>query len=414
LAQSPNLKQDILCRPPLPVAVLDEAERIACLRLIRTDTVGPATFRRLVNQLGGARQALDALPDLFKRGKRAKPVQIYSVEHAEAELEQCRKLGIKALFSIEPGYPAALAAIDYPPPLLYTKGDVAFLNRTAVAIIGARRCSAAGAALTRQIASDLGRHGIVVVSGLARGIDGAAHEAALATGTVAVMAGGLDQVYPPEHEKLFKRIERVGCLVSEQPPGFSPRGQDFPRRNRIISGLSHAVVVIEAAQRSGSLTTARMAGEQGRDVFAVPGHPLDPRAEGTNGLIKQGALMVTCARDILSALAPLFRDEDMSRWQIPDAMPPEFGDDAKGAHWGAHWEAHVEVCDRTIEHNEDNENRIKAAVRAVLGPAPISIDEVCRATGLAAAIVQRVVMELELSGEVESHGHHMISLCTKP
>jgi len=308
---------------------------------------------------------------------------------AEAELERYRQLDISAVFSIEPGYPAALAAIEYPPPLLYIKGDTEFFNKTAVAIVGARQCSAAGVALTRQIASELGRQGIVIVSGLAGGIDGAAHEATLATGTVAVMAGGLDQVYPPEHKKLFARIEKVGCLVSEQPPGFVPRGQDFPRRNRIISGLSHGVVVIEAAQRSGSLTTARMAGDQGRDVFAVPGHPLDPRAAGTNGLIKQGAQMVTSARDILAALSPLFRGDYISRWQTPDIASP------------LQSEARVEVI---------SGDDLEARILAVLGAAPISIDEVCRAADLPAATVQRVLMELELSGRIECQGNHMIAL----
>ena len=304
-----NIKQDLFCRPPLPVARLNDAERVACLRLIRTETVGPATFQKLINQLGGASQALEALPDIIKRSRRKTPVCIYSAASAEAELERCEQLGIAVAFSIEPGYPAALAAIDHPPPLLYTKGNAEFLNQTAVAIVGSRQCSAAGAALTRQIASELGRRGIVVVSGLARGIDGVAHEAALATGTVAVLAGGLDQVYPPEHKELFERIAKVGCLISEQPPGFTPRSQAFPRRNRIISGLSHGILVVEAAVRSGSLTTAKMAADQGREVFAVPGHPLDPRAAGTNGLIKEGEHVVMCAHDLLGSLSPLFRDD---------------------------------------------------------------------------------------------------------
>lgn len=398
MAQSRNTKQDLFCRPPLPVAHLSDAERVACLRLIRTEGVGPATFQKLINQMGGATQALDALPDLLHRKQREKSVQIYSTARAEAELEDCAQRGIAVTFSIEPGYPAALASVDHPPPLIYSKGNTAFLNQTAVAIVGARRCSAAGAAIARQIAAELGRQGIIIVSGLARGIDGASHEAALATGTVAVLAGGVDQIYPPEHEKLYNHIARLGCLVSEQPPGLVPRGQAFPRRNRIISGLSHGVVVVEAALRSGSLTTARMAADQGREVFAVPGHPLDPRAEGTNGLIKQGAQMVTSAQDVLNALSPLFRDEMLRHWQNWDM-------DEQRAPRAAGIAAKVDI---KLPDKDD----LQAAILSVLGAAPISIDELCRATGLRAAAVQLALTELELAGFVEYHGYHLVSLRT--
>ena len=251
---------------PLPVAELGDAERLACLRLIRTENVGPVAFRELINLCGGAEQALAALPDLSRRGGRRQPVKIHPRGEAEAELAAARALGVRALFTIEPGYPAALVHAGVPPPLIYVKGRVELLAQAMVAIVGSRNASAAGREMARQLAIGLSAGGLVVVSGLARGIDGAAHEAALAAkgGTVAVMAGGIDHIYPPEHASLHARIGAEGCIVSEQAPGFRARGNDFPRRNRIISGLSMGVVIVEAATRSGSLITARMAAEQGR------------------------------------------------------------------------------------------------------------------------------------------------------
>jgi DNA processing protein len=258
---------------PLPQAPLDSAQRLACLRLIRSDNVGPVTFRALINHFGGAEAALDALPDLSRRGGRAN-IRICPRDQAEAELEAAEAIGAQPLFTIEPGYPPALAAIEAPPPLLYIKGNAGHLVRPMVAIVGARNGSAAGQKLARHFAARLGAAGFVIASGLARGIDGAAHGAALETGTVAVLAGGPDNIYPPEHADLQRAIAEKGCLVSENPPGFMPRAQDFPRRNRIISGIALGVLIVEAARRSGTLITARMALEQGREVFAVPGHPL--------------------------------------------------------------------------------------------------------------------------------------------
>ena len=260
---------------PLPQATLDHEQRLACLRLIRSEQVGPVTFRELINHCGGAKEALAALPDLSRRGGRQQPIRVCPRDKAEAELDAARAAGARPLFTIEPGYPPALAALDSPPPLLYAKGNTAHLARPMFAIVGARNGSAAGQKIARQFASGIGRAGFVIASGLARGIDAAAHEAALDSGTVAVVAGGVDVVYPPENARLQGEIGERGCVVSENPPGFVPRGKDFPRRNRIISGLSLGVLVVEAARRSGTLITARMAGEQGRDVFAVPGHPLD-------------------------------------------------------------------------------------------------------------------------------------------
>ncbi len=296
---------------PLPQAPLDAAQRLACLRLIRSDNVGPVTFRELINHFGGAEPALAALPELSRRGGR-QSIRICPEAQARSELEAADRIGARPLFTIEPGYPPALAALEAPPPLLYVKGDIGLLARPMVAIVGARNASGAGQKLARMFASALGRAGYVIASGLARGIDAAAHEAALESGTVAVLAGGLDNIYPPEHAELQRQIGTRGCLVSENPPGFVPRAQDFPRRNRIISGVALGVLIVEAARRSGTLITARAAADQGRVVFAVPGHPLDPRAEGTNRLLKDGATIATEPEDVIEALAPMLAQPSSS------------------------------------------------------------------------------------------------------
>ena len=376
---------------PLPQAPLDDAQRLACLRLIRSDNVGPATFRELINHYGGAEEALAALPELSRKGGRRQALRICPRDIAEAELEAAGSLGARPLFTIEPGYPPALAAVDLPPPLLYAKGNVGHLSRPMVAIVGARNGSAAGQKLTRMFASQLGTAGFVIASGLARGIDAAAHEAALATGTVAVLAGGIDNVYPPENAALQRQIGERGCLITENPPGFVPRAQDFPRRNRIISGISMGVLIVEAARRSGTLITARMAGEQGREVFAVPGHPLDPRAEGTNGLLKNGATLVTEPDDIVSALAPMLR-EGFAPFhavsQAPVAAPKP-----------------LLAATEAPPRDADREKLL-----AALGPAPIDVDELGRATGLSPRAIQIALLELSLAGRVERHGHQLVSL----
>jgi DNA processing protein len=373
---------------------LDAAQRLACLRLIRSDNVGPVTFRELVNHFGGAEQALDALPELSRKGGGRQALRICSRDAAEAELEAAERIGARPLFTIEPGYPPALAAVEVPPPLLYVKGDVTRLVRPMVAIVGARNGSAAGQKLARMFATHIGASGFVVVSGLARGIDAAAHQAALATGTVAVLAGGIDNVYPPENAALQHAIGERGCLVTENPPGFVPRAQDFPRRNRIISGLSLGVLIVEAARRSGTLITARMAGEQGREVLAVPGHPLDPRAEGTNTLIKSGATMVTEPEDVVAALSPMLREAAALPFEAPPhriPAPPQgapldsrAGRQAPGA-----------ARDRVLE---------------ALGPAPVDIDELSRATSLSPQAVQIALLELALAGRLERHGRNLVSL----
>lgn len=366
---------------PLPVAVLDWPERLACLRLIRSRNVGPVTFRELINQFGGAQRALDMLPELTRRAG-GPAHRICPRADAERELEAAEKVGAKPVFTIEPGYPPALAATGVPPPLLYVKGRAELLGQPALAIVGSRQASAAGHKLARQFAAEIGRAGFVIASGLARGIDGAAHEAALLTGTVAVVAGGIDIIYPPEHADLTRRIAERGCIISEMPPGFVPRAKEFPRRNRIIAGISLGVLVIEAARRSGTLVTARLAVEQGRDVFAIPGHPLDPRAEGTNQLLKSGAIFVTEPADVIAALRPMagladtFTPEPLAR--MPDISAPDSSD--------------------------------RQRVLAALGPHPADIDEIGRASGLSARAVRLVLIELDLAGRIERHGQQLVSL----
>jgi DNA processing protein len=378
---------DLFTPAPLPQAPLDDAQRLACLRLLRSEQVGPVTFRELINHFGGAEPALAALPELARRGGRRRPIRLCPREPAEAELEAAARAGAMPLFTIEPGYPPMLARVDFPPPLLYAKGRLELLARASVAIVGSRNASAAGQTLARQLSAGLGAHGLVVVSGLARGIDAAAHEAALATGTIAILAGGIDFVYPPEHAALQHRIAAEGCLVSEQPPGFAPRGQDFPRRNRIISGIALGVVIVEAARRSGSLITARLAGEQGREVMAVPGHPLDPRAEGTNGLLKDGATLVTEPGDVVSALAPLLQGGHA---------------DGAGASQAAGPPA-AAALDVSLDEG------LRAQVWEALGPAPVDIDALARATGLDARRVGIALLELALADRIERHGAHLVS-----
>lgn len=385
---------------PLPQAELGDEQRLACLRLIRSENVGPVTFRELINRFGGAAKALDALPDLARRGGRSRPIRIYPRDAAEAELAAAARIGCRPVFTIEPGYPQLLAGVDVPPPVLYIKGRGELLGQTAVAIVGSRNSSAAGTRLTQGFAERLGHEGIVVVSGLARGIDAAAHRAALATGTVAVLAGGLDFIYPPEHRVLHELIAEQGCLVSEQPPGFQPRAQDFPRRNRIISGISLAVLIVEAARRSGTLITARTAAEQGREVMAVPGHPLDPRAEGTNALIRErGATMITTADEMMETLQPMrgaaiasLREPTPRALSDRPAPSSNVSDVAAGT------------------HDDPAPGDAARVVRDVLGPAPSYIDDIVRATGLPVQSVRAALLELSLSGEIEQHGRQLVSL----
>lgn len=389
-----------LAPAPLPQAPLDDAQRLACLRLIRSENIGPVTYRELINRFGGATQALDALPELSRRGGRGKPLRICTIEAAEAELEAARAVDAIPLFTIEPDYPPLLAHLEMPPPMVYAKGRRELLTRPSVAIVGSRDASAAGRTFARNLASDLGRAGLVIVSGLARGIDAEAHAAALPTGTVAVLAGGVDMIYPPENADLYRLIAASGCVVSEMPPGFAARGQDFPRRNRIVSGISNAVIVIEAAKRSGTLITARTAAEQGREVFAVPGHPLDPRAEGTNDLLKSGAALITSATDVLDALGP----ELQPRFSFREpASLGDYGDFPQPPM------AATEGISLPTAPPAPDPDGARQQVYDILGPTPVSIDEVVRATSLPVRSVQAALLELALAGRVERHGFNLVS-----
>lgn len=373
---------------PRSATKLNDRQRLNWLRLIRSENVGPATFRALVNQFGGAEAALDALPLLSRRGGRAQVIRVFSEAEAEAELEAAERSGARLVAVGEEGYPPALAHVDAPPPLLYARGRLDLAEGPIVAMVGARNGSAIGQKLTRQLATELGLEGFIIASGLARGIDTAAHVAALERGTIAVLAGGIDVVYPPENADLQQTIAEQGLLLTERSPGFAPRGKDFPRRNRLISGISLGVVVVEAAERSGSLITARFAGEQGREVFAVPGSPLDPRSAGTNNLLKQGACLVTGARDIVETLAPI-----LGRPFKP--FGPELASPDEGT-----------APEPLPEIGQSERVRIISA----LGPSPVDIDELIRTTGVSVRKVHIVLLELDLAGRLQRHGQQLVSL----
>ncbi|MER9407555.1 DNA-processing protein DprA [Mesorhizobium caraganae] len=364
---------------------LSDRQRLSWLRLIRAQNVGPASFRELINRFGSAETALEMLPELMISGGARKIVRIPSVEEAEAELEAAGENGARFVGIGEADYPPMLKNMDNPPPLIAMKGEAAVFRLPAVAIVGARNASLAGIKMARMLAADLGRDGYAVVSGLARGIDTAAHQGSLSTGTIGVLAGGLDVPYPPENAGLCDDIaERGGAVISEMPFGWQPRAQDFPRRNRLVAGAALGLVVIEAAQRSGSLISARLAGEMGRLVFAVPGSPLDPRCAGSNSLLKDGATLVTEASDVSGAIAPL-----------AGTRPPMAASSEKGPDFSA-----------TPPPGEDE----RSGVLEVLGPTPVAVDEIIRHTGLNAAQVSMVLLELDLAGRIERHAGGNVSL----
>jgi len=364
---------------------LTDKQRRDWLRLIRADNVGPRTFRSLINHFGGAAEALDALPDLARRGGATRPVRIPTPSAIDRELRAADALGIVWIALGEPDYPQYLQMIDDAPPLIAVRGDTSLFERPLVAIVGSRNASAVGVRFAERLAHDLSRAGFGIVSGLARGIDAGAHRASLDTGTVAVLAGGHDRIYPPEHRDLVEAILPRGVAISEMPLGWEPRARDFPRRNRLISGLSMGIVIVEAARRSGSLITARLAGEQGRDVFAVPGSPLDPRAEGTNGLLKQGAILVTEAADVTAALQPI-----LGRSDEPAAREPDDATEAPLAQ----------------EPSSDQRSRIIA----LLGPVPTALDDLIRLSEAPPSVLRTVLLELELAGRLERHGGGRVSL----
>jgi DNA processing protein len=360
---------------------LTDAQRLAWLRLYRTENVGPITFRALLNQFGGAVAALEALPELAARGG-ARRIRLYPKHEAEAEMAALARRGGRFLAMGEPDFPPALAAADGAPPLIAVVGPLDIAARRIVAIVGARNASAAGRSFAQRLARDLGEAGFVVASGLARGIDGAAHQASLATGTAAALAGGLDRIYPPEHETLAAQIADAGLLISEMPLGWVARGKDFPRRNRIIAGLAEGVVVVEAALRSGSLITARLAGEAGREVLVAPGSPLDPRCEGSNRLIRDGATLITSAAHVIEALPGPFAPPAAAPLAEPTASGPP-----------------------ALPQPDQ-----RARIVELLGPTPTAVDTLVQMSGAPARAVQLVLLELELAGRIERHSGGRISL----
>ncbi|NRP73386.1 hypothetical protein ILFOPFJJ_04289 [Ensifer psoraleae] len=370
---------------------LTERQKIAWLRLIRSDNVGPATFRDLINHFGTAEAALEALPELSRRGGSERAFRIATAADAERELEAAHRFGAVFVGIGEPDYPPALREIDGAPPLLAMKGHIQAATRPSLGIVGSRNASVSGAKFAAMIARDAGAAGYVITSGLARGIDTSAHRASLQTGTIAALAGGLDRPYPPENIGLLQEMTSgEGLAISEMPFGWEPRARDFPRRNRLIAGVSLGVAIIEAANRSGSLITARYAADFGRLVFAVPGSPLDPRCHGTNDLLKQGATVTTSSADVLEALAPLTRDDLLTRLDIKEPTientrtPPAAPDDSE-------------------------RNRIVEA----LGPTPVKIDDIIRHTALSASQVHLVLLELDLAGQLCRHGASLVSLAPK-
>jgi DNA processing protein len=367
---------------------LSRDDLIDWLRLIRSENVGPVTFRNLLAHYGSARAALDALPELSKRGGRKRPVKICSRSRAERELADLDARGARVLALGSDAYPPALAAIDDAPPLLFVQGHEVLLQRPGVALVGARNASANGRRMARELGAALAADGYLVISGLARGIDAAAHAGALDGGTAAVMAGGIDIVYPPENEALYDEIAARGVLLAEHAPGTEPQARHFPRRNRLISGMARGVVVVEGAQRSGSLISARLAGEQGREVMAVPGSPLDPRSGGCNSLLKQGASLVEKPDDVRRVL----RDH-----AAPG--PAEHRDDgfrATGTGGASPDEATLDAARREVTE--------------LMGSAPVAVDEIMRECQFSPSIVTMVLLELELAGRCERHPGNRVAL----
>lgn len=364
---------------------LSEDERRAWLRLARTQNVGPVTFLQLISRFGSASAALSHLPRLSRRGG-GEPLKPPSDADVAGEIEKLAAYGGRFIASTEPEFPRGLAALDPPPPIIAATGHLSLFQREMVAVVGARNASALGRKLAASLAAALGEAGLVVVSGLARGIDAAAHQASLDTGACAVMAGGIDVVYPPENALLYEQIRQRGAVLSEMPMGQTPQARHFPRRNRLVSGMARGVVVVEAAEGSGSLITANFALEQNREIFAVPGSPLDPRAKGANRLIREGATLVESAEDILAALRPIlgrdFREPVRDVGEVP------------------------EDGSETLEAEAD---RIRSLVEEALGPAPTGVDEIIRLCGAKPGPVLTVLLELELAGRLTRHSGNRVS-----
>jgi DNA processing protein len=368
------------------MSALSDREKRDWLRLARTQNVGPVTFATLIARFGSASAALEAVPRLAHRGG-ATNFKVPSAADADREIDALTSMGGKFIASCEPEFPPGLAALDPPPPVLAVVGHSALLLRDMIAVVGARNASALGRRFAATLAGDLGKAGLLIASGLARGIDAAAHDASLATGTCAVLAGGVDVIYPSENTALYEQIRSQGVIVSEMPMGESPQARHFPRRNRIISGLSRGVVVVEAAENSGSLITANYALEQGREVFAVPGSPLDPRAKGANRLIRDGATLTESADDVLNVLRPMlgnaFRETEA---RTRGATPQDYG-----------------TTDRETE-------RLPERLLELLSPAAVEIDDLVRQSAAPASAVMSVLLELELAGRAQRQPGNRVSL----
>ena len=370
------------------------ADAVALLRLARTEGVGPVAFRRLLARFGGPEAALDALPRLARAGGRAEAPRIPSPAQARSELDRVAALGGRMLFLGEPSYPELLARLDDAPAALSVLGDPALLSARCVALVGSRNASANGQRLAEMLAADLAAAGLPVVSGLARGIDAAAHRGALKSGTtIGCIAGGIDVAYPLENARLQDEIAARGALVAEAPPGTSPQARHFPRRNRIIAGLALGVVVVEAAPRSGSLITARLATEAGREVFAVPGSPLDPRSRGANGLIRDGAILVETAQDVLDGLPA-----------GPEALRPPLG----------FAETLAESPAEALETPPGEHATVMDAVLQLLGPSPTAVDDLIRRCQFSGPAVLSVLLDLELAGRIETLPGNRVALLGGP
>ncbi len=365
---------------------MTDRQRVSWLRLWRSDNIGPVTFRQLINHFGSAEAAIEGLPEMAMRGGAGRMPKVPPASVIEDELAAVGKMGARIVGIGEPEFPKFLRLTPDCPPLICFKGNPAVFQLPGLSVVGARNASLAGIKFAGKLAGEIGAEGYSIVSGLARGIDTAAHRASLRTGTIAVMAGGLSHPYPPENVELFEAIpDNGGAVITEMPFGWEPRAKDFPRRNRIIAALGLGLLVVEAAQRSGSLISARLANELGRIVFAVPGSPLDPRCEGTNNLLKNGATLVTEARDLLDALAPLIGAALAPPKQLDEPSYDDMGE---------------------RETNDDDRRRIIEA----LGPTPVAIDEIIAYSGLSAAKVYFVLLELDIAGRLQRHSGGAVSL----
>jgi DNA processing protein len=394
---------------------LDDNQRRDWLRLIRTDGIGPRSFQGLINRFGGAAAALEALPEISRKAGR--PLVPASVAEIEAEMEAAGRLGFVFVAQGEPDYPTSLRAIDTAPPVIAVRGQVRSLATPGIALVGSRNASAAGLRFAGQLAAAFGQAGYLTISGLARGIDTAVHQASVATGTVAVLAGGLSRPYPPQNIALLDELCETGCAISEMPLGWEPRGRDFPRRNRLISGLSLGLIVVEAARGSGSLITARFALEQGREIFAVPGSPLDPRAEGTNDLIRQGATLCADPSHVLSTLAAQRQpDHEQGNFFETGGASAAGGDSGQAWLWDEIDLSGLEEAGKTVivERNgfvalpaevpdrfeTSDDASLGERIMTLIGPQPTPVDDLVRLTGASVQAVIVAISELELDGRL--------------